>query len=103
MRDTAKIEIEFETEEVKKNKEYASEGNVEITDAYLDESYVIEFENSTIFGDEVELDLPSWSKNDVYAKASDDEKLQELFNSLGEDFESGYMDLISLLLYGGMY
>ena len=101
--DVARVEWESETEEVKKNKEYSTEGKIKITDIYSDIKYVIDVDNSVLFGDEVEVDLPNWSKDDVYAKVSDDEALEELFDSLSMDFETGFADFFSLLYYGGLY
>jgi|GEM_PF-7110624 len=101
--DVARVEWESETEEVKKNKEYSTEGKIKITDIYSDMKYVIDVDNSVLFGDEVEVDLPNWSKDDVYAKVSDDEALEELFDSLSMDFETGFADFFSLLYYGGLY
>ncbi|MEX1376995.1 MAG: hypothetical protein AB1Z23_05895 [Eubacteriales bacterium] len=101
--DQMKFEWESETEEIKKNKEYATEGELKITEMYTDTEYVIEVENSLIYGDEVDLNLPSWSKSDVYAKVSDNESLQDLFDKLGEDFQQGYFDAFSMMMYGDMY
>ena len=101
--EASKIEIESETEEVQKNKEYTTEGKFTITDVYSDMEYVVDFENTTIFGDEAEADLPSWSKSDVYADISDMDALEELFETLSEDAEAGFTDLVSLIMYGGIY
>ncbi len=101
--DVAKIELECDTEEIRKNKEYATEGSLVITDLYMDTEYTIDFENSIIFGDEAEADLPSWSKSDVYAKISDEDAMNELFDTLSDDAEAGFNDLFSLIMYGGLY
>lgn len=101
--DTLKVELEYETDEVKKNKEYVSEGKLTITDVYSDMEYVIDFENETIFGDDAQVDLPSWSNKDVYAEISDEEAMEELFDGLFIDLEEGFADVVALIMFGEMY
>lgn len=97
------MNFECEIEEVRKNQEYVTEGELSFTDAYTDQEYKIDIENTTIFGKTAEVDLPSWSKNDVYAKISDKEAMQELFDALSIDFSEGINDIVSTFMYGGIY
>ncbi|MBN2880237.1 MAG: hypothetical protein JXN65_11485 [Clostridia bacterium] len=102
--DVAKITLQSETEEVKKNKEYATEGSIKIYDVYSDMEYKIDFENSLIYGEDAEAKLPSWSKkDDVYAGISDMEALEDLFDKLSEDAANGFEELYSVIVYGGIY
>lgn len=97
------MKVECVTEEIKANKEYSSECDIEISLPMIDISGEVKAETTTIYGSKAEVDLPSWSINDVHAKASDEEELIELFVALYEDFSAGISDVFAMIFFGSLY
>ncbi len=97
------MNLELVKEEVKKNKEYTTEGELVIESPEDGIEFTIDIENTTIYGSEAEVKLPSWSKDDINAKISDQEELEELLSMLEDDFTTGMSDFYSMFYYGGLY